>query len=843
MIRYFFKSIAAHFRSGRALFLLTVFGVALGVASVLSIQIINANALGAFEGSVKAISGEADFSVYPRAGTLSEATYVDVISERGVAAAWPVFRVDVALDDAEEVYLEVVGLDLFSPVRIPWEAAPAPERSYDPIHAPGWVAVSPVLAERFGWQKGSLLDVSSGSRRVSLQVGALVDFQRITPLANHRMVVMDIAQAQHLFGQRGQLHQIDIRLADDADFTAVKDRLQDRLGPAIHLRTPEQREQEAAGLLEAFRLNLTALSLISLFVGGFLVYTSTQASLVRRRNEFGLLRSIGATRGQMLGVVLAEVVLLGLIGVFIGLPLGYIVAGYNVEFVSKTLTNLYLLEEIERLTFPVGLFAMSAFIGIGGAMAGALLPALDMSRRDTRSLLSAYTLHEKTARWAVPLFAAGCAVIGLSVAGYFLAMRDWRPGGFVVGVALLVGLPLLAPGIVQTATRSIHPGRFGLLYGIKALGLRLQATSFAVAALAVAVCMLIGITLMIGSFRRTVEIWVGSTLRADVYVTTDSWRRARQMATLDASLIDELRDHPGVEAIDRLRQFFVYSGDRRISLVGIDMSVSARHARFELLEGELGEALARCRDEEAVIISEPLARKAGLSLGDDLRIQGPRGVLALPVVGISYDYSDEAGGAAMDLDTMEKLYGPGPINNVALYLDPGVDAQGTIDTLRARHADRPLLIRSNADLRKEIFLIFDQTFAVTRLLQLMSLLIAACGITLTLIVLARERISELALYRALGATRRQIFGVFLGKGLGIALFGLGLGVFGGFALAMILIYLINRAYFGWTIAVHWPWSALIWQVLTILVVAVLASVYPALRASRTPAGELTRENL
>ena len=154
-----------------------------------------------------------------------------------------------------------------------------------------------------------------------------------------------------------------------------------------------------------------------------------------------------------------------------------------------------------------------------------------------------------------------------------------------------------------------------------------------------------------------------------------------------------------------------------------------------------------------------------------------------------------------------------------------------------------MLIRSNADLRKEIFLIFDQTFAVTRLLQLMSLLIAASGITLTLIVLARERISELALYRALGATRYQIFKVFLGKGLGIALFGLGLGAAGGLALAMILIYLINRAYFGWTIAVYWPWRSLGWEALTILVVAVLASVYPALRASRTPAGELTRENL
>jgi putative ABC transport system permease protein len=841
VIRYFLKSLGAHFRSGRTLFLLSVLGVALGVASVLSIQIINLNALGAFEGSVKAISGEADFSVFPRTPTLPETAYAEVIAERGVASAWPVYRVDVALDGQDRFFLEVLGLDLFAPMRVPWDEPP--EQSGDPLSAPGWTAVSSALAGQFGWTTGSRFEVTSGSRRVSLRVGALVDYQSITPLANSRMVVMDIAQAQHLFGLRGRIHQIDVRLHEDADPGDVKTRLATRLGSTVQVRTPEQRKQEAAGLLGAFRLNLTALSLISLFVGAFLVYTSTQASLVRRRNEFGLLRSVGATRAQIFGIVLAEVVLLGFIGVAVGLPLGYAVAAYNVDVVSATLSNLYLLEEIETLTLPAWMFALAALIGIGGATAGALLPTLDMSRRQTRALLAAYTLHETAARQAGPLFAAGCALIAGTFVGYLALGRDWRPGGFVVGVALLIGLPLLAPWLVKQGTSRLRPGRFGLLYGVKALGLRLQTTAFAVAALAVAVSMLVGITLMIGSFRRTVEIWVESTLRADVYITTESWRRARQPATIDAELIGDLQAYPGVAEMDRLRQFFGYSGDRRVSLVGVDMSLAAKRARFELLEGELSEALARARDSDAVMISEPLARKAGLSVGDTLEVFAPGGVVSFPIVGVSYDYSNEAGGAAMDLDTMERFFGPGPINNVALYLDPGIDPQRTIDSLRARFAERPLHIRSNADLREEIFRIFDQTFAVTRLLQVMSLLIAACGITLTLIVLARERISELALYRALGARRAQIFRVFLGKGMGIALFGIALGGVGGIALAMILIHLINRAYFGWTIAVHWPWAALADQIATILAAAVLASVYPALRASHTPAKELTRENL
>ena len=363
------------------------------------------------------------------------------------------------------------------------------------------------------------------------------------------------------------------------------------------------------------------------------------------------------------------------------------------------------------------------------------------------------------------------------------------------------------------------------------------------AALGVAVSMLIGITLMVGSFRRTVEIWITATVNADVYISTESWGRAHSAAALDDILVREIGSLPGVAQMDRLRQLRVYAGDRRISLAGVDMSLSADLGQFELIEGDLGEALRRCREEGAVIVSEPLARKNGLGVGSTLLVTGPAGELAFPVAGIFYDYSSEAGAAATDLGTLERAFGPGPVNNIGLYLEDGVDPERFVDSLKGRYADLPLVIRSERSLREDVFRIFDQTFAVTRLLQAISLLIAVCGITLTLIVLAREQIPELALYRALGARRRQIFRVFLGKGLGMALFGLTMGAGGGVALALILILIINRAYFGWTIAFHWPWVALAEQAATIVLASVLASLYPALRASRTPATELSRENL
>lgn len=840
MIRYFLRAFAAHFRSGKTLFLLTLVGVALGVASVLAIQILNGSSLAAFEGSLRAVSGEADLSVVARAGGLDEGVLPRVLAEPDVAAAWPVCRIDAALSGSGGVFLELVGVDLFAPVRVPLR-----ERRADVSQAlsvPGWVAVTPALAGDMGWSIGDSFEVSSGTRRASLIVGALVDFQKLTPLASRRLAVMDISQLQGLLGIPGVIQQVDVRARDGVAARDLAARLAQRVGSHVEVVTPEQRRQQAADLLGAFRLNLTALSFISLFVGGFLVFSSTQASLVRRRAELGLLRSTGATRGQILALMLAEVVVVGLLGVAVGIPLGYVAARSNLGLVSATVSNIYLLEEIERLSVPVWLFALAFVLGVAGALSGALFPALDVSRRDTRSLLAPFDLHERIGRAAPRLFAVGIAILGIALSLH-LFVGQWRPGGFGLGVAVLLAIPLVSPLVVFEIGRRIPVRDFGLGYALKSLGLRLQTTAIAVGALAVAVSMLFGVTFLVGSFRRTLEIWVDSTVRADVYVTSESWSRGRSQAVLDPAVEAALLRWPGARAVDRLRMIPVAAAGRRVTLSGVDLGLPGGAGRLALLDGDPETAYRAARDDGDVLIGEPLARRAGVGPGGILRVQGPDGEISFRVSGVYFDYGNESGSMVADLKTIESRFGPGPVNNVALYLDPGLDPERVVDDLKARFSGIPLVFRSNARLRREIFAIFDQTFAITRLLQGMSLVIAVCGIALTLIVLAREGVSELALYRAIGATRGQLFRVYLGKGLGMAGIGLVLGAAGGLALAMILIFVINRAYFGWTIAVHWPIGALAREAFAIFGAAALASLYPALRASRTPATELSRDDL
>ena len=841
MIQYLLRGLRARLRGGGLLDALTVTGVALGVASVLSIQILNRNALGAFRGSVRAVSGEADLSVLGRLPTFPESIYREVLAEPGVRSAWPLVRAEAALADDPGVILQIVGFDLFAPVRMPFRGSET--EITEALSVPGWVAVTPSLAAERGWSPGDGFEVVVGDRVVGLQVGTLVDFQRASPLASRKLAVMDLAQAQDRLGERGVLHQIDLQVEDGIDPGVLGARLEARLGPAVRVVTPAQRTQQAAEFVGAFRLNLTALSLISLFVGTFLVYGSVQASLVRRRQELGLLRSLGATRGQVVRLIGAEVAGVGLLGVAVGLPLGYAAAYGGMEGVSRTLSNLYLLEELETLTLPVWIVFLAMVVGVGGAMLGAVGPTLDMARRDTWSLLAAFTLHERAGLRAPRWFVLGAGLLGASAFWYFLWGRSWRPAGFVLALSLVVALPLMTPLVLRGVSLLFPVRGFALAFSLRSLGLRLQTTSVAVAALAVAVSMLVGITLMIGSFRETVDRWVRSTVRADLYVTGESWRRGADGASLGDDVVATLSTWPGVQRVDRLRRVSVFSDGRPVSLIGVDMGLTGGEARFSFLEGATGEALRRAGSEGAVLLGEPLARAAGVSVGDRFRLQLPDGAVELPVAGIYYDYSAGAGSAAVDLRTLDRLLGPGPTHSLALYVEPGEDPEQVGDALRGAFPDRRLRIRTNRTLRREVLAVFDQTFAVTRILQGMGLLIAVCGITLTLLVLGRAQVSELALYRALGARRRQIFRFFVGKGLGMAATGLALGVAGGAILAVILTFVINRSYFGWTLHLHWSWGTILGQAGAILAASVLASLYPALRASRTPASELSREEV
>ncbi len=851
MIRLLLRSLRHNLTRSRTLFALAVTGVALGVASVVAIQTLNQGAMKAFDGSVRAISGQAELTVTGTVPAFAETLLARVLADPEVTAAWGLCRVDVAVQDRQGLLLEVVGVDLLAPVSLPIRDEERGEGlSGDFLAAlttPGWMAVTPALAREQGWAVGDTVTVSSGSRTAPLVLGALVDFQALEPLAPRTLAVMDIAQVQGLLARPGLLHQIDLQLRTGADLRAAADRLQHSLGPGVRVLTPEQRSQDAEGLLAAFRLNLTALSLISVFVGVFLVLTSVQASLARRRRELGILRCVGATPRQVVGLIVAETAVLGVLGVAIGVPLGYLVALNNIQTVSATLTSIYILQGIEKLVLPVQVVALGAAVGLGGAVLGALWPAVETARRDTLVLLAPVTLHEQTSSAAGRLTRLALALAAVATLWFALhgAATDW--GGFLYGGLMMLALPLIVPLVVQMAAGWATPSGLGLALSLRNLRVRLQTTSLAVAALAVTVSMLVGITLLVGSFRETLVSWLDVTVRADVYVSTESWVRAGNEAFLDEGLLQELRGWPLVAAVEEQRRLRVRTADgqHQIWLNGIRVAGlpgTELATRLPLQKGDT-QAVAAGLERGEALIGEPLARKAGLAMGDTLLLAGPRGPVAFPVAGIAYDYTSEGGTAFVTMPFMLQAFPGEQTNNAALFLTDSSHTAEVVGQLRQHYRGRPLVFRSNTDLRREVLAIFDQTFAVTRTLQSLALLIAVLGVALNQLVQARERAGELALLRGLGATRRQVFGLFLGEGTAMGVLGLIMGLAGGVGLAALLILFVNRQWFGWTIQPAWPGLDLARQAVVVMLATVAAATVPALKAGLAGPEQLTRDDL
>jgi len=772
MSRHLLGAMLSHWRQGRTLTVLTVLGVALGVASVVCIQTLNQGALAAFGGSMQAVSGEADLVIQGIGPRVDEAVLEAVLARAEVAAAWPLIRSWILVADGRGRYLDVVGVDVLSPVEFPLDVGSGGRGPLaglaEMLGRPGWIALTPEYADELGLEAGEAFTVASADRLVELTVGALVDFRRHTPLASRQLAVMDIAQAQHFFGQRGQVDQIDIQLVPGVSAAQAAAALGLALGPGVRVLTPQQREQNAAGLLAAFRLNLTALSLISVLVGMFLVFSAVHASLVRRRRHFGLLRSLGATRRQLLAVIMLEAASLGALGTALGLPLGYLAAQLNVQTVSATLTSIYLLNEIEALRFPPLLALAAVLVGVGGALLGAWLPALDVARREPVALLSAAGLPERVGKEA-PRLALLALVLLIAVTAWDVTLgRAMQVRGFVLAFFLMMILPLLTPLVLREVCGRIPPRGFGWRLGLRGLASRLQSTSFAVAALAVTVSMLVGITLLIGSFRATLDTWIGRSLVADIYVTGAGWERDLGRTPLSPGVVDQLGGFRGVRFMDLQRRVEARTvADDPVRLVAIErrgQSASHWSERAPLLAGDAGR-LATALDAGAVAISEPLSRRAGLAVGDTLRVAGPRGEVALAVAGIAYDYASEHGVAYLTWPTLSTIFGEGGAAAAALTLHSGADVEATIDALRGALSGRALDLRSNRRLRADVLDVFDQTFAITGILQVMALVIAICGVSLTLLIMGRERASELALHRSLGATAAEPAGRAAGRRL------------------------------------------------------------------------------
>jgi putative ABC transport system permease protein len=835
-------------RSGRRFFArhpwqyaLAVAGVALGVAVVLGVDLAGASARRAFDVSTEMVMGRATHQVLPRSGRLEESLYPELraaMRRHGEqAAAAPAVEGALTLPGGRRVLL--LGLDPFveAPFRDELTAFSGDLDLLALLTTPGAVALPAPLAEELGVARGDRIEAVTAEGAVELLVAGRLEPDAERAAAASGFVFADIATAQELLGMTGALSRIDLIVSGE-----VAAGLAALLPGNVELVESAARSRATFGMTRAFRLNLTALSLLALLVGAFLIYSTMNFLVVRRTRTIGILRSVGVDRRGLVRAILSEALVVGVPGTVVGLLLGALLGSGLTGLVVQTIDDLYFRLRVDALALAAWPFAKAAALGLGMTLLAALGPALAAASIPPRAVLSRASMERRTRRRLPWLLAAAAVALVLAVlllaAGRNSLVISFA-GLFGVFLACALATPPATAGLMTLLDRAL-PARAPVpaRMAIRGTTASLSRTGVSVAALAVSVATVVGVGLMVSSFRLSVDDWLRQSLVADFYLAVDeAWcRGAGGVADLSAAL----RALPGDAEV-------TYSQRRRLQVGGEEWRLWAVDAGrdglgAEILAGDPATARARFVAGEAVLVSEPWAMRRGTRVGDVLTLPTPSGERSFPVAGVFRDYTSDRGVVALHRERYRELWGDECSEGIGVSFAPGTDptaARAAIEGVLPPGSS--IWLSNNAELRAASLAVFDRTFTITRVLQILVGLVAFLGILSALQALQLERVRETAVLRAVGWLPRQLRALVLAQtgllGFAAGLFAMPLGI----ALAGLLVFVINRRAFGWTMSFEISAGELAQGMALALVAALLAGLYPAWRTSRRPVAQDLRE--
>lgn len=814
---------------------LSVLAIALGVALGYAVQLVNQAAINEFAAAVQTLSGEADLVVRgPRAG-FDEALYPRLARLPEVAVASPVLEVDARLP-ARRDSLKVLGLDIFragqvQPFLAGAESARMSDSGLDFLRADR-IFLSAAAAEWLGLTKGDALSVQVGLRELPLQVaGILGDGRR------QRFAVVDIGAAQAMFAQPGVLNRIDLRLRPGIDPDRLAESLRSAIPPGSLIERPQADVERTGALSRAYRVNLNVLALVALFTGGLLVFSAQALAVVRRRSQLALLRVLGMTRGGLVAMLLAEAVVIGVAGALVGVALGHAAAAAVLRRFGAELGAGYF-RGIEP-TLALDVLALALFLGLGvlAAVLGSLAPALEAARAEPARALKAGDEERALDRLqpAWPGFAVLCAGAALTQVGPVRGLPFFGYGAIAL---LLIGTVMLMPRIAVLVFRAAPlagpvPARIALAQLRGAPG----QSGVSLAAIVASVSLMVSMTIMVASFRQSLDEWLQQMLPADLYLRTGPGAGTAFLSPADQREIAAL---PGVSRVEFLRsQRLIVSADRPpITLLARAVEAEGRAPPL------VGAAHVRAPgDPPAAWVSEIASDVYGWRPGEVIELPLGGRQARFKVVGVWRDYARQQGAVLIERYEYLRTTGDANANDAALWLAPGAGPASVSGEIEARVAGGVNIeISGPGEIRELSLRLFDRTFAVTYALEAVAVIIGLFGLSSGFGALVLARRSEFGMLRHIGMTRKQIGTMLAAEGLLVSGLGLAVGLALGWLISLVLIHVVNRQSFHWGMDLHMPWRLLAEFVVVMLALATLTAIASGRQAMSADAVRAVKED-
>jgi putative ABC transport system permease protein len=697
------------------------------------------------------------------------------------------------------------------------------------------VLLSSTAAGELGLTRGDTLRVQSGAQVIALRVADIL----AAGATRQRMAIMDVAAAQWRLGRLGELHRIDVKLEPGTDIARFRESLGALLPAGVLASTPDVEAERSASFTRAYRINLDMLALVALFTGGFLVFSTQFLALLRRRTQLALLRVVGLTRARLVRLLVLEGAATGVVGSLLGVALGVALARFGLGRVGADLGAGYYSAVTPVLIVPLAAVAGYFALGVAFAILGAAVPALEAARRPPALALKAG--DEEAALSAVRASWPGALLLALGI-GFSQAppVHDLPVFGYLSVALVLIGAILIMPRFAEVVLAWLPASR----YAPAALAAaQLQATprqvGVSLAAIIASFSLMVSMLIMVGSFRASLETWLDAMLPADLYVRAGRTGESGFFTREEQARISSL---PGVgETLYVRSQSVLLRPDRPALTLLARPYADGRPRPAPPLEGR--ETLPPPGAPPPAWLSEIASDLLGLRTGDTVDLPLGGAMQRFTVAGVWRDYARQNGAIVIDRALYTAATRDDRANEVAVYLSAGARFDDVAQAIRSVFPDpEGIEIASTAELKKISLSIFDRTFAVTYALEAAAVLIGLFGVSASFSAQALARRREFGVLRHIGMRRREVGAMLALEGLTVGTLGVAAGLALGWLISLILIHVINRQSFHWSMDMHLPWLDLALLSVTLVIAAGITAVLSGRRAMSDDVTRAVRED-